>query len=66
MPRAVSLTDEVLAFYGNRVSELTLLPSGGGVYEVTLNGDLVYSKKETGRHAEEGEVLGLLKARTEA
>lgn len=55
-----------MAFYGNRVSELTLLPSGGGVYEVTLNGDLVYSKKETGRHAEEGEVLGLLKARTEA
>jgi selT/selW/selH-like putative selenoprotein len=29
-----------------------LIPSGGGVFEVTRDGELIYSKKRTGRHAE--------------
>lgn len=40
----------------NEVAEFTLIPSTGGVFEVTVNGQLVYSKKATGRHAEEGEI----------
>jgi len=36
-----------------------LVPSDGGVFEIEVNGDLIYSKKETGRHAEEGEVEDL-------
>lgn len=31
--------------------EVRLVPSRGGVYEVTVDGELVYSKKATGRHA---------------
>lgn len=27
---------------------MTLVPSGGGVYEITLGDQLIYSKKETG------------------
>ena len=30
---------------------MTLQPSRGGVFEVTVDDDLVYSKKETKRHA---------------
>ncbi len=41
-------------------SNWTLIPSGGGAFEVIINGDLVYSKKDNGRHAEPGEVLGLI------
>ena len=33
------------------------MPSRGGVYEVTVDGTLVYSKKATGRHAEPDEIL---------
>jgi selenoprotein W-related protein len=33
-----------------------LIPSKGGVFEVAVDGDLVYSKLETGRHAEYTEV----------
>jgi selenoprotein W-related protein len=33
------------------------VPSGGGVFEVTADDTLVYSKKSTGRHANPGEVL---------
>ena len=32
--------------------EITLIPSKGGAYEVVVDGELVYSKLETGRHAD--------------
>ena len=37
-----------------------LLPSTGGVFEVTVNDEKVFSKKELGRHAEPGEVKALI------
>ena len=36
--------------------EILLIPSKGGVFEVTVDDDLVYSKLATGRHAEYAEV----------
>lgn len=33
-------------------AEVELIESGGGVFEVERDGELVYSKKRTGRHAE--------------
>jgi selenoprotein W-related protein len=32
--------------------EITLIPTRGGLFEVVVDGELVYSKKETGRHAD--------------
>jgi selenoprotein W-related protein len=40
-----------------------IIPSKGGVYEVTVDGDLVYSKKATGRHAEPEEILKTIRSR---
>jgi selenoprotein W-related protein len=40
-----------------------LIESSGGVYEVVLDGDLVFSKRELGRHAEPGEVLEIIAER---
>jgi selenoprotein W-related protein len=54
------LTTELLEKYESLIESITLLPSQGGVYEVTVNGQLLYSKKATGRHAEPGEVVGLV------
>jgi selenoprotein W-related protein len=42
---------------------VTLIPSRGGVFEVMLDGELVYSKKETGRHGEPDEILADLRTR---
>ncbi len=43
--------------------EISLTPSKGGVFEVIVDGDLVYSKKATGRHAEyETDVAPFLRA----
>jgi selenoprotein W-related protein len=33
-----------------------MIPSKGGAFEVTINGELLYSKRATGRHAQPGEV----------
>jgi selenoprotein W-related protein len=40
-----------------------IVPSKGGVFEVTVDGDLIFSKKALGRHAKAGEVMGLMRAR---
>lgn len=38
-----------------------MVPSSGGVFEVTVDGKLVFSKKTLRRHAEPGEVVGLIR-----
>lgn len=39
---------------------MTLVKSSGGVFEVTVDGKLLFSKKALGRHAEPGEVIRLM------
>ncbi|MCC6612254.1 MAG: Rdx family protein [Anaerolineae bacterium] len=43
------------------VRSWNLIPDKGGKFEVTVNGDLIFSKKQLGRHAEPGEVLALFR-----
>ena len=38
------MATELLEEYGNSISGLELIPSGGGVYEVMKNGKLIFSK----------------------
>jgi len=40
--------------------EIKLIPSGGGVFEVTVDGTLIFSKKAIRRHANPGEVVELI------
>ena len=44
--------------------EVTLVESSGGVFEVTSDGVLVFSKRAVGRHAHPGEIMSKLKERT--
>lgn len=57
----MSLTEELLKHYEHVIEEIKLIPSDGGRFEVTVNGQLLYSKLATHRHAEPGEVLGLVR-----
>ncbi|MBN2388362.1 MAG: Rdx family protein [Anaerolineales bacterium] len=43
-----------------QIEVLTLDPSDGGRFEVSVDEHLLYSKLQTGRHAEPGEVVGLV------
>jgi len=42
-------------------AEVELVPSTGGVFEITVDGKLIFSKKEMQRFPEEGEIAGLLR-----
>jgi len=57
----VSLMDELLKHYEHVVETITLVPSDGGKFEVSVNGQLLFSKLDTHRHAEPGEILGLMR-----
>ena len=59
-PRAVGTIEDILEVYGNKVTNIQLIPSGGGVFEFHLNEKLLFSKKELGRHSEDGEILKLI------
>jgi selenoprotein W-related protein len=56
----VSLTDELLKAYEFQIESYELIPSSGGAFEIWVDGDLVYSKKATRRHAYGGEVMQLV------
>ena len=60
LPRAASLATKILDKYGNAISHLTLIPSGGGVFEIIKNNQLIFSKKEKGRFPEFEEIFTLL------
>ncbi len=42
-------------------ARIKMIPGSGGVFEVAVEGKVVFSKKQTGRHAEPGEVVHLLR-----
>lgn len=54
------MTTELLAKFTPNLQSVTLLPSSGGRFEVTVGDALVYSKKALGRHAQPGEIATLL------
>jgi selenoprotein W-related protein len=57
----VGLAEELLKNYEHLIESVVLVPSDGGRFEVTANGQLLYSKLTNRRHAEPGEVLGLVR-----
>ena len=59
--RAVSLTAELLNKFESDIESISLIPSDGGRFEVSVNDKLIYSKLQTHRHAEKGEVVLLVK-----
>lgn len=45
------------------VREIVLIPSGNGRFEVTIDGELVYSKAATGKHTTNEYVIEQARAR---
>ena len=57
----MGLATELLKNFEYDIGNLILVPSDGGKYEITVGDKLVYSKLRTGRHAEPGEALELVR-----
>jgi len=54
-PRAAGLAAELKKAFPDVT--VRLVPASGGLFEVTVDGQLVFSKKAAHRHAAPGEVL---------
>jgi selenoprotein W-related protein len=52
--------DELLKHYETDIESLALVPSDGGRFEVSVNGQLVFSKLDQKRHAEADEIVNLI------
>lgn len=53
---------ELLSHYGRDISELKLIPSDGGRFEVSINGKLVFSKLNEGHFPEPKELKELIES----
>lgn len=42
--------------FKQKITAFKLIPAGGGCFEVAINGELVYSKLETGEFPDEREI----------
>jgi selenoprotein W-related protein len=51
------LTDKLLSEYKQRIQDMKLIPSGGGCFELSVNGELLYSKLKTGEFPDEQAML---------
>ncbi len=57
----MSAARDLLHDYQHVIAELTMVTGARGVFDVVVDGRTLYSKHETGRHAEPGEVLALFR-----
>ena len=62
LPKASSLEAELKEKFSD--STVTLIPSGGGVFEISVDGELIFSKKSLNRFPEKDEISDILKSRT--
>jgi selenoprotein W-related protein len=54
------LAAKILSKYKQRLQGFELQPSSGGCFEVSADGQLVYSKLQTGRFPDEQEIVAAI------
>jgi selenoprotein W-related protein len=57
------MAQEVLTTFETELGEVALVPGTGGIFEIRLNGELIYSRKEAGRFPESKELKQLIRDR---
>ena len=60
-PRATSLVADILDEFQPVIESIRLVPSTGGVFEVSVDDELIFSKKKLERHAEPDEVIDIFR-----
>ena len=51
---------KLLATYKQKLTSLTLVPAGGGCFELSADGQMFYSKLETGSFPDEEQMVKLV------
>jgi selenoprotein W-related protein len=57
----VRTVGDLIHDYQNVIADVTLVMGSKGVFDVEVDGELIYSKHATRRHADDGEVLRLFR-----
>jgi selenoprotein W-related protein len=57
------LTGKLLLEYKQKIADLKLIPSGGGAFELKVDGELIYSKLATGQFPDEGDMVAAVGSR---
>ena len=55
------MADDILGNYQHVIKTFTFITGSKGFFEFEVNGQLLFSKKALGRHAEPGELLEIFK-----
>lgn len=55
------MAEDILNHYQHLIESFTFITGTKGIFDLIVNDELLFSKKEAGRHAEEGEVLQLFR-----
>ncbi len=58
----MSAASDLLSNYQHVIDTMTLDTGSKGVFDVVVDGALLYSKHASGRHAEPGEILDLFRS----
>jgi selenoprotein W-related protein len=59
----VSLSEAIMDAFGERFGAIKLIPADGGRFEISLDGELIYSKLKTGDFPENKEILEQIRAK---
>ncbi len=51
------MTSKILTAYKQKLAGLELEPSSGGCFELSVNGELIYSKLQTGQFPDEDQMV---------
>lgn len=57
------MAQELLTTFETELGEVALIPGTGGIFEVRLEGELIFSRKEHGRFPESKELKQLVRDR---
>ena len=57
------MAQELLTTFENELGEVALVPGTGGIFEVKVDGEVIFSRKQAGRFPESKELKQLVRDR---
>jgi selenoprotein W-related protein len=63
LARATWMAQEILAALGPHLAGVSIVPGRGGVFDIRLDGDLLFSNRDAGRFPEPREVKDAIRSR---
>ena len=55
------MAEALFGAFGKKIQSVTLIAGGGGAHEITANGKLIYSKKQTGKQPTPEEIVAAVR-----